>query len=154
DNRHTELAGRILVPAAVLEDHEARRHLRVVLRRRVDPVVAHGAGEDLAGPRELLDLALRHAVLRLRVGPEFVVVGGTQRRGEDGERQEREEAGLHEETPEAVGIGGSIWLRRVVRKTGTSAASGIVATPCAIGSAAGGFTVNGGRFAQLPGSRL
>ena len=75
----------VLVASAILKDHDTGRLLRVVLGRNVDPVLAHGAGEDLRGPGVLGHGPLRHALLGLRIGAELVVlcvevgVGGGQR---------------------------------------------------------------------------
>lgn len=65
---------------AILEDHEAGRFRGIVLAWNVDPVVALGAGKDLAVVEgRLLHLALRDAGLHLGIWPELVVVGCQQR---------------------------------------------------------------------------
>ena len=58
--------------AAVLEHHRAGGLVGLVLRGDVDPIIAHGAGIDLAGPLVLRDLALRHAGLPLRISPKDI----------------------------------------------------------------------------------
>src|SRR5262249_17396806 len=60
--------------AAVLEDHDAGGLVGVVLLGHVDPVVAHGVGEDLALPLVLRDGALRHVVVGNAVGAVVVVL--------------------------------------------------------------------------------
>ena len=86
------------VAAAVLEDHDAGRRLGVVLGRDVDPVIADGAGEDLALPGVLGDLALGHARLLHRVGAELVIVGGMGRQ-RDHEQEQSHELSQHDVSP-------------------------------------------------------
>ena len=78
-----QIAVHVLERLPVVEDHQARRGLRVVLRRHVDPVGVLRAGIGLARQRERpADLSLRHAVARVGVGAELIVdVGiGSRRR--------------------------------------------------------------------------
>jgi hypothetical protein len=71
DHRHAPAPlGPEVVPA-ILHDHHAGRPGCVVVRRHVDPVIAHGAGEEAAGgERVFFQPAGGHAGLRQGVGAE------------------------------------------------------------------------------------
>ena len=59
---------------AIVEDHQAGRDRRVVLRRHVDPVRMRRAGIGFAGQGEgAANFAFRNAVLRQGIGSEMVV---------------------------------------------------------------------------------
>ena len=59
DNRNAPAPGLFHHSASVLKDHDASGLFRLVLCRRVDPVIAHGSGIDLARPG-----VFRHATAR------------------------------------------------------------------------------------------
>jgi hypothetical protein len=63
--------------STIMEHHQARGLLRVVLRGHIDPVIGT-VPEDLARPRMLNELALRHSGLPLGVRPERVFIGDAQ----------------------------------------------------------------------------
>ena len=85
---------------AVLIHMKARRLLGGVLRRHVDPVVARGAGEDLAVLKgELQHFTLGHALLRQGVRAGDIVVGCVG----DREREGKDCGGAEESHDGSVG---------------------------------------------------
>ena len=79
--RRAEIAfDRVLERLPVVEDHQARRHRRVVLRRHVHPVGVLRARVRLARQRErATNLALRDAFPREGIRPELIVRVGIRR---------------------------------------------------------------------------
>src|SRR5215472_17207685 len=81
--RNSIIALEIHKRMAVLENHQAGGLRPVVLRGYVHPVIP-AIGEYLAGERQRPDnLALRHSVVRLRIGTEQVHIIGRGRAGID-----------------------------------------------------------------------
>ena len=74
--RHAQRPGRVGGALPVLKhEHVGGRRARV-LRRHVDPVAAHRAGDDLALEQERpFELPLRHTVLRQRIRAERIRAG-------------------------------------------------------------------------------
>ncbi len=82
DIRRAYIALHVLECLSVVENHQAGRDRRVVLRRHVDPVGVLRAGICLAGQRvRSAHLTRRHAVAWKRVRPELVMNVGVCRLG-------------------------------------------------------------------------
>ena len=75
NNRSFEGSGFRYERASILKHHRAGGTIRFILRRNIDPVIAHRAGVNLAGPLILGDLALGDVGVPLGIRPQHVVLG-------------------------------------------------------------------------------